>query len=157
MSGLSEKVAAVLKSLMFSKGLSQTQVADKSGLTGVTVNAFCNGRGKILAHSLELIAETLDTNAEAIIAQAVSEPGDLDRGALAREVAQAVVAELKKTSNDLGLMFPESEPDLRKIIELLSVFKPHQMTEALSYVREMHKHVMDSRAENAKKKAQQGA
>lgn len=153
---VAELVAENLRLAMGSRGLSQTSLSQKSGLTIQTVNAFCNGRATVMSPTLEQLAKALELPPENLFSHP-GEPGDLDRGALAREVAQAVVAELKKTSNELGLMFPDSEPDLRKIIELLAVFKPHQMTEALSYVVEMHQHVMDSRAANAKKKAQSSA
>lgn len=64
MNTLAEKVAVRLKSLMDSKGWTQQTIADATGLTYQTVNAFFNARGKVVNDSLVKIAEALGISLE---------------------------------------------------------------------------------------------
>lgn len=128
MSSASNRVAANLKKLMISKGISQLELAKVTGLTGATINAFCNGRGKVVAHSLELMAEALGTTTEELISGdhvATGSPPGLDEIVRAFEAAAQSLTQ-KTRAND-----PAAQKSLDQILELLAPLDPASMKKAL--------------------------
>lgn len=48
-----------LKAIALNKGMSQVKVAENTGLSFATVNAYLNGKQPIFSHSLQLICDHL--------------------------------------------------------------------------------------------------
>lgn len=132
MSSISERLAKSLKVRMNAAGLSQTALAEKTGMTVQTVNVYCNGRGKVLSHSLELMAHALGTTAEALISEDVIAPAP--SGDLAQMVRLAV-SEAFAEHERRHAHNPETAETLREIIQALSPLKTEEMKNALRLVR----------------------
>lgn len=132
MTTAAETVAKRLKTLMLSKGMTQLALAEKSGLTGATVNAFCNGRGKVLSHSLELMAQALGTTAEALISEDVIAPApSSDLAQIVRLAVSEAFAEHERSH----AQDPEAAETLREIMQTLSALNATEMKNALRLVK----------------------
>jgi transcriptional regulator with XRE-family HTH domain len=68
MDKLQARLADRLKKLMVSKGLSQLEIARRTGLTGATVNALCNARGTIVVASVVSVAKELGVSVDDLLA-----------------------------------------------------------------------------------------
>lgn len=132
MSSISERLAKSLKTRMNMAGMSQTALAEKTGMTVQTVNVYCNGRGKVLSHSLELMAQALGTTAEALISE------DLITPAPSSDLAQIVrlaVSEAFAEHERSHAQDPEAAETLREITQTLSALDAKEMKNALRLVQ----------------------
>lgn len=161
MSSAAERVAKALKFRMDTQQISQTELAEKTGMTVQTINAFCNGRGKILSHSLEQMAQVLGTTAEEIFFEErppqVPQAPQISLDALAKKVAKAVLKEMKPQKKlPVDPLFPEAEPQLLEIVEKLAIFNPKQLQDMLDFINAAHDAIQEKRRQKSASKKSAG-
>jgi hypothetical protein len=153
MESIADRVAKALKLRMAMAGLSQTALAEKSGLTGATINAFCNGRGKVLAHSLELMAQNLGTTAEALIKEEAPIAAPVTDLA---QIVRAAVAEAFAEHERSHVEDPDAAATMREIVQTLSVLNAAEMKNALKIARAFRAE-HDAQAEKPQSKKQRSS
>ena len=166
---LSELVAKRLRKAIENAGLSQSDFAEKCGLTFATVNAFCNGRGKIVNDTLHRMAEMLGLPIEHFIRGGGyrTESGEeVDLNPLQREVLASVnetLARLTGTANVVPVpatATPEQRAILAEIVATIAKLRDEEITamlpgvQALAQAFEEQRPERDARREPAEKKKQ---
>ncbi len=160
MTTLAERVAARLKSSMDSKGLTQQAIAESTGLTYQTVNAFFNARGKVVNDSLVKIAEALglpleDLFVEERLGQLSPDLEDRIFAAFERTIARLTTPKAESAAPMLkAAEMPLDERHVlnSEISSLLAKLPLHGLRQSLMIVQA----VVDEYEDAAKEKAQKG-